>query len=392
MTDNCSTAFFDKIVEIVRGNGSKDVIWCGLHPLNAHIYSLMIELGVEKYSVVDNDLFKQGIEIADFKAFFTRDDRHIIVSKKLQKEMISNNTIFLLANSHYDEICEQLRELGVNRDRIYNLFPMMNDYKVLHDARIDECESYNLLSGRSLQMVYLEALKAFREICENYNLRYCIAAGTLIGAVRHMGFIPWDDDVDVYMPDSDYQKFLEIAPRSGKYYVADWRSDSEYFQPYARLMDRDTLLFEEFLGVGSVRSKVFVDIFPISGFDGNNEERIKRLEELQLNRHNWYYYYLFKDLQNLEIHDCREELESEWFICSFDEAQYVGAIHPGAKMAWTTRKDAFDGFTKVVFEGETFNAPIGWDDYLKARYGQGYMKSPLIKDRVTHHYPTFSLI
>ncbi|MCM1071039.1 MAG: LicD family protein [[Clostridium] fimetarium] len=117
------------------------------------------------------------------------------------------------------------------------------------------------LTLRELQLFSLGILKEIHAFCEERGLRYAVAYGTLIGAVRHKGFIPWDDDVDIVMPRPDYERFLREF-RSDRLKVAVPGEDS--YQPLARVYDtRDTLAFTKYGWKKGERGGVWVDVFPL---------------------------------------------------------------------------------------------------------------------------------
>ena len=118
----------------------------------------------------------------------------------------------------------------------------------------------------------LDILKAFMQICDRHGLRYYCCAGTAIGAVRHHGIIPWDDDIDVIMPRPDYDRLLEIAKVEdfGKYEIISPYSDPTYPLFFSKLSDRTTTLIEE-------RERpcvigLYVDIFPLDATDDDVEK------------------------------------------------------------------------------------------------------------------------
>ena len=123
------------------------------------------------------------------------------------------------------------------------------------------------------QMLLLEMLGDFHDICEKNGLIYNVFGGTLLGAVRHKGFIPWDDDVDVTMPREDYNKFVEII-RSGcteKYCVHAFPDDN-YIYPYAKFGFLDSFLFENEVSSPYNGLTFNMDIFPVDGYPVNEED------------------------------------------------------------------------------------------------------------------------
>lgn len=118
---------------------------------------------------------------------------------------------------------------------------------------------------RQLQLCELEILQEFVRICQKHDLNYYLIAGTLLGAVRHQGFIPWDDDIDVVMLRKDYDRFAEICKEEldSKYFYQSPDTDPHYFLTYAKLRKNDTEVFEERFQHSEFHKGVFLDVFPL---------------------------------------------------------------------------------------------------------------------------------
>lgn len=118
---------------------------------------------------------------------------------------------------------------------------------------------------RKLQLCELEILKEFVRICEKFSLRYYLTGGTLLGAVRHQGFIPWDDDIDVAMPREDYDRFAQIAPREldPQYFYQSPDTDPYYFLSYNKVRKNGTKIYEERFENAGFHKGIFIDIFPL---------------------------------------------------------------------------------------------------------------------------------
>ena len=121
--------------------------------------------------------------------------------------------------------------------------------------------------------IYLE----FARICDKYHLRYFCAYGTALGAIRHKGFIPWDDDMDMGMPREDYEKFIKIAPKElqGNFELLEPRLTKGYVMPFAKLTRSDTTFVESADIDRKYHSGIFIDIFPFDLVSENMEERKK---------------------------------------------------------------------------------------------------------------------
>ena len=118
---------------------------------------------------------------------------------------------------------------------------------------------------RKLQMAELEILKEFVRLCEAHGLQYYLVGGTLLGAVRHKGFIPWDDDIDVAMPRGDYDRFAQIAPKEldPRYFYQCPDTDPHYFLTYVKVRKNDTEIYEERFKNARFHKGIFIDIFPL---------------------------------------------------------------------------------------------------------------------------------
>lgn len=118
---------------------------------------------------------------------------------------------------------------------------------------------------KRLQKTELEILLEFQRICHKYALQYYLVAGSLLGAVRHQGFIPWDDDIDVAMPRKDFKKFKAVCKSElpEPYFYQDYKTDPNFFPCYAKLRKSGTQMPEEnFAGI-SLHNGIFIDIFPL---------------------------------------------------------------------------------------------------------------------------------
>ncbi len=128
-----------------------------------------------------------------------------------------------------------------------------------------------------LQTVNLEMIKLFTEICRKYDLTYFALGGTLLGAVRHQGFIPWDDDVDMGMPRPDYERFRKIAKKElkGKFRLRTIETDDEYRTYFCKIENTEVKLIREFFDKDSVVKKqvyAWIDIMPIDGMPKEADE------------------------------------------------------------------------------------------------------------------------
>jgi len=133
---------------------------------------------------------------------------------------------------------------------------------------------------KHLQNTELMILKDFIEICEDNNLDYYIYGGSLIGAIRHKGFIPWDDDLDVIMFREDYDKFKKIFNESynDKYYLLCKETEEDYFYLFSKLVLKGTIFEEEWVNQVNFNLGINIDIFVL---DDLSDNKIKRYIQLK---------------------------------------------------------------------------------------------------------------
>src|SRR5699024_7471673 len=118
---------------------------------------------------------------------------------------------------------------------------------------------------KEVQKDQLDILIEFDRICKKNNIKYQLFAGTLLGAIRHKGFIPWDDDIDVCMLREDYEKFLNICNKDMKneYFLQTYNSDTNYIMQFAKLRKNNTIFLERVTANCDIHHGVYIDIFPL---------------------------------------------------------------------------------------------------------------------------------
>lgn len=134
---------------------------------------------------------------------------------------------------------------------------------------------------RKVQMTEKHILEKFISICEKYELKYFLVFGTLLGAIRHKGFIPWDDDIDVGMLREDYEKFLEVAQEEcgDEYFVQTVNTDSKFHLYYAKMRMSDTEFVEKSLQSAGSASGFYIDIFPYDVLPDDDKEMRQYLKQ-----------------------------------------------------------------------------------------------------------------
>ena len=245
-----------------------------------------------------------------------------------------------------------------------------------------------------LKSIQLDLLQKTVDFCENNNLRYFLCGGTLIGAIRHKGYIPWDDDIDIAMPRPDYDKFMKTFNQSGNYYqVVNPDINPKYEYCFTKVFDNRTVLKE--LHYPGDTFGVYIDIFPADGVNGASQiYKIMLLRKLlNTKRANYYHRTLFKKLINtigkilllpFSAHQIACWMDKECRKYIFGSVPKAGVIANPFGPGEMVDKSVFDSDIYQDFEGHRYRVPVGYDIWLRSVYGD-YMQLPPEEHRVTHH-------
>lgn len=238
---------------------------------------------------------------------------------------------------------------------------------------------------RQAQLIMLGILSYVADVCEKHNLRYWLSSGTLLGAIRHEGFIPWDDDVDIEMPESDFQKLRLIMLNDNKYIWHDHSTDRHFCARYAKVRDVNHHINEKGRGIKYEKHKgFFIDIFPVEKMP----DYMSKFSFLLLSKYNGVFSYTNNPLRLL-LSDLRYYIGNFALIPLFRVCSAISKnanYHHTYGVCFFKKRDIdnINDFIKVNFEGTTFNAPKDFDKYLKGLYGDNYMSLPPEANRTTH--------
>lgn len=253
---------------------------------------------------------------------------------------------------------------------------------------------------QKLQYVEYEIFQEVVRICKKNDITYFLVGGTLLGAIRHKGFIPWDDDLDIAMPREDYNRFLKICKDqlNENFYLHCNQTDPEYWLPYAKVRKNGTLFLEKPLISIKSHKGIFIDIFPLDNANTQNSliqdlqaVTVKGLlslimfkRGLKIGKPSWKMKISLTLTKGIQLHKLCVLQQK---IMSFNrnpKAEYY--INLGSNYDYTKQtipKNKYFPPVKVEFNGGVYNAPNDWDYVLKRIYGD-YMKIPEVNKRVTH--------
>ncbi len=252
-------------------------------------------------------------------------------------------------------------------------------------------EYYNpegsLLRRQQLRM--LEILEAIDRICAENDLKYWLSSGTLLGAVRHGGFIPWDDDLDIEMPYKDYKRFVKIAEAAlpSGFFLQTHKTDPYFLGTFAKVRDGNSMVYEHNrLDQNYLFRGIFVDIFPVEHSSKIASEFIGRLHRAVV---------LSNQYKKYDIKSARGIYSTVLYYLMagvlYNIIRHIYALLPGKVLRlalgmcfFTPRKkENIFPLKKIEFEKKLFYAPGNHDAYLKDLFGD-YMTIPDEEDRKSH--------
>ena len=263
----------------------------------------------------------------------------------------------------------------------------------------------NEVQKEKLRQCQIEMMDEVKRICDENNLKYYLSSGTLLGAIRHQGFIPWDDDVDLCMPREDYNKFVKMLPDKlgEKYFFVDWNNTPNYALAFGKIMMKGTVLREE-KGNPNLPNAIYIDIFPLDYIC--DDEKIEKkcckkmyfykrllLSKCHYNSANTFikkiiYSGLYVISQFYSKQKLINLIENNIQLIGRKNKKYCYEItDSGVSRLSVDKKYLTDDFredTEVVFENKLYNAPIGYKNVLTDLYGD-YMTPPPESARENYH-------
>lgn len=255
------------------------------------------------------------------------------------------------------------------------------------------------LIPKEIQEYELDLLRAFSEYCNKYDLRYTLCGGTLLGAIRHKGFIPWDDDIDVMMPRPDYERFLAQQIVCPEFEVCSLELNTSV-QPFSKIVNKHIQINNEYLDDLSI-DYLWMDVFPMDGYSADDAKNQKDWKYLRILRFLFKYSVAklgagttgFRKYAKIPVILFAKAIGarriSNWIaeFCKkskYEDSEYVGGKCWGYGPCERMLKSEWEKRVKVEFEGHEFWAPGCWHEHLTNLYGD-YMQLPPVEKRITHN-------
>lgn len=263
------------------------------------------------------------------------------------------------------------------------------------------------LKIEEIREIQLNILRYVDDICRKNNLNYFVVGGTLIGTIRHKGYIPWDDDIDIGMPMKDYKKLIQIinSDKDNKYLMLNPYEHANYYYTFSKIVDTDTNLIEN--NFNKIENMgVFIDVFPLYNLpeDENElkefEKELRNKEKVLFRNYGFEKYYYDKNIvrklikaivyfpEHIMLKNSFEKVMKD-IIRTMEryeeiETNAIGSIIPPCSIKNAMRKEVYVDSTEFEFEGMMIKAPIGYEEYLKKVFGN-YMELPPEEERISVH-------
>ncbi len=263
------------------------------------------------------------------------------------------------------------------------------------------------MSVEQKKTISLDVLKVIDSFCRENNIKYSLAYGTLLGAIRHKGFIPWDDDVDIIMLRDEYNRFVKLFLQSPpKNYKCITFENGSYYLPYTKIIDTRThVVAENFIGIEDIG--VYVDVFPFDYIANVREEatKVKRkskfisklirytcynnLDEVcdgKLRLDKAFIYFFAKSIGFKNLSSIHRKQFARVDLCDTRWVGYLGSCSESNENVFELisisqlGKSEFEGFSFPIFEN--------YDSILSKIYGD-YMALPPVEKRIAHYEKAF---
>ena len=264
------------------------------------------------------------------------------------------------------------------------------------------------LSLKEIKKIEFELLKKFDSFCKENRIRYFLSNGTLLGAVKYGGFIPWDDDIDVLVPREDYERLITLFEDDDRYKLFAYERNQKYRYPFAKFCDMTTRKEELNINNG-VDLGIDIDVFPLDVWSNDLREAKKEARSI---RKNMFFLGLTKLEKADSLHPLKRLVKRAVMVC----CKMLGSTHFLKKIVKTSRKrtagneqyvgckswciygdreivpvEVFSTAAELEFCGMTFPVPAGYDTYLRSLYGNYEQDPPLEKQQTHHNFSAYRL-
>lgn len=262
------------------------------------------------------------------------------------------------------------------------------------------------LSIEEAKKIELDILDFIDSFCKEHGINYCINYGTLIGAIRHKGFIPWDDDIDLSMTRKNYEKFIQLfSEKQSRYQILSLEMDDQYFNNFIKIVDPTTKIIDT-RNTKTYDSGVFIDIFPMDTFNDTKVVdicyKLESFKLLSFSKHKNIVYgdSKLKDLirtlfwlllRPVSPRFFANQIEKQIQRYRVEDGKYIAFIPSKLKEKEIFPRDMFDELIEIPFEHLVLPAPKRFDVVLKQFYDDYMTVPPKEKQIYIHEFEAYKL-
>lgn len=345
---------------------NRRIIVFGTSKIAGMITAYLHDNGMEVSCIIDNAKGKQG------KKAFGLD----IYSPEILQDF-DENVLILIASMFQDDMVKQLENMGytagIHIVKVIDLPALMNDYSFVDRTQMQR------LTQEEVKSEMIRVLEHLKDVCDAHHLKYYLFAGTLLGAVRHKGFIPWDDDIDVLVEIKDMKKLSEILKNDPEFSMVAAFDDSDYYDDEMAVMFSNRYVVDSNHFPMQYSAGITIDVFSLFGVPDKEEEINEFLDgykELDMKR--WSVLYDREKCQEMsnKIYDylCQYDFYKSKYVASTAN-QYTKSVAP---------QEYYLNSALYDFEGMKLCGPSNYDYILRKIYGD-YMVLPPVEKRAGWH-------
>ncbi len=235
-----------------------------------------------------------------------------------------------------------------------------------------------------LQDMVYSIFVEFDRICRKHNIKYSMEGGTLLGAVKYRNFVPWDDDIDVVMIRSEYEKFLEIAPEEldSKFFLQSYNNVSEFPLNYAKLCLNGTEIYDyDYSHLKNMNHGIFIDIFPVDNvipeklkkhcsavgiFTGARKNKLKAIKPKGIRK------LVYGVLALLPMSVLIKAVDKACKKYNYKDTDYIYEICNSNQKFKPLKAEMYKNLVELPFRDKKFLAVADYDNFLKSRFGENY--------------------
>ncbi len=254
------------------------------------------------------------------------------------------------------------------------------------------------INEKDYKSILLQVLVNFDSFCRKHNISYSLAYGSMLGAIRHKGFIPWDDDIDIFMLREEYDKFVKLWNESSNLLKDNyelWGIDDEknfFYGHLVKFFDKNTLLIEKTKN-HIIEYGIFIDIFILEDISSDQKKAEKQQKKYKFYRKLLSHLFKHGKILNILANRFSKKIPSIYFvldkvkkITEQERSNCVSVYAPVDRNIYN--RDSFEKFILTTFENYEFPVSLDYDLILKKQYGN-YLELPPEEERIGHHIEAY---